>query len=1116
MTKLKKRWIIFFADFKHFVLILIYLLQLIESTLTSTTTQTPIPPLPPNYEGQAPWQRRSSPQQPWNQRSSNVGKTSLDIPWEQEQLLPMQGYQGRNQGRDQNNNQGKPPRSFMKFYPDALDRRPSPNQAQNQGAPASQLDVEAIRREMSNKELSLRETGQNNPGRKSVWQGGDNPQQNQTAWNGERRRGPETPPPYWRSEGPYSGRDQGRPYRGRDGYNQDQMRPYPGDRRPYPNARDRPPTYPPPTYSPPYNRGPGRWNQPRGTPPGPRGWDGTPPGPRGWDGPYNRQGGGYPNQGARRRPDNRGGPGSGVGSGHLMMVDPDLPDPLDDHWQRMQTHKAWEMMSGGSGHGPGLPPVVPPRRWGDRGVVPGGPTTPPWPNMDKRQRQNTGRAKIWAEEGSGFVGESGQSWNGRWSPPPNGTNPLNATVRNPTNITGNSTPAMNEFQRQAGSIPPPPPTSIIQNYPSQHPRDRWNYRMEQLAAWERQQRTGGRPFPYEHPVHEAKKEREEERLRGRGQTTWPYQSQTNPPYQPQTNQRPGSQVQRSGVGIPDQRSRRPPVKLSDLSPSLASILGNMTDQVVRNRPDRPAMTHTFPPYQENPDTRNRFTDIPGRGMFRQGQQLQPPNIPRRTFSDTGGQRAFIGGDNQTKEVNQTDPDGPVAGEGQQNSHDTLLGPILARAKLRGFDVDHEQESETESEDGQLRKIIVGTYLEKLAIKEGDGGSGYDPFKAAMADINSTLWSTLKNVSQNRDRGMMGNYDISPQKSAAAFVPTDKQRLGSGRQQSWTTQGQSQDSGFQRRVPPPNPKPGVIPHMDTVLQRPTGMPAVTGRGLNPLLVRGGNSGTPRTGQSQPPPPWLQQGQGSPTPRPGYNPHNPRTVFVPQDVYNPQAYDPKQVYNVQGHVGVTVSPDTTPISPPDNNDQNQNNDQNNDIEEILPVGTKILPHHIPKILAVLNVTLPNTTPQVLVASQMDGVRPGNNNVPARMINIPEPTELQTATEFLQVSTQRTITTESTSSAFGVIIACLVACTVVIGPGICIGCRMRQKAKQRERKRAAAAATRNEESGIMEAIIMSELGRSALNHEECETKGARSKSRSERGTFHELQTLRSGRQSPTIIVH
>ncbi|XP_060077909.1 uncharacterized protein LOC132557441 [Ylistrum balloti] len=1137
MTKLKKRWIPFVEDFTRFVPILTLLLQVFGDSLASTTARTPIQKPPSqNYKGQGSWQRRSSQQYPPYQQRKNDGNSNRnqDIPWEQEQLLPMPGYQGHNQGQS--------PQSFMKFYPDALEKRLSSDH-NNQGVQPpsvnSNLDVDAIRKEMNNKDLSLRET-QHNPDSKSQTQQGDNSIRNQTAWNSDRpnqgRRGPATAPPYW-YDGPYRGRPRP-PYRGR------------GDPRPYPDQqyarqRFRPPTYPPPTYPPPKRQGgPDRREQNRGTQP--RGWD------RG--GPYdNRQGESYYRQGSypRPRPGGRGAlpssVGSGVGSGHHMMVDPDLPDPLDDHWQRMQSHKAWEIMNGGSGNGLPLPPMVPPRRWGDRGEIPGGPTTPPWPNMDKRRRQNTGRAKIWAEEGSGFAGSGrSQVWMDQGQLRPNRTSSSNVTV-NTINSTGNNTPTMKEFQGGSqggqplptrGTIPPPPPTHLLHESPfqrqsQQQSRDQWDYRMQQLAAWERQQPI---PYPpYERPdsLHEARREQEEERSKGR--TTWTNQ------VQPPNNG--GSLLGKSEMRFPDQGSGRPSLKLSDLSPSLATILGNMTQQPIQpgqfppNAIDSPAMTHTFPPQQQNPMMRNRFTDLHGGAIPRQGEQLQTPNIPMRPYTDTRGQRTFIGEGNQTKGDNQTDPDGPVGGDvwqtpqGQQQlSHgESMLGPLLTRAKARGFDVDHEQESELESEDSQLRKIIVGMYMEKLAIKDGEGRPGYDPFQAAMADVNSTLWSTLRNISHNRDslkgdQAFTGNLDNTPTKSAAARIPTDIQRIRGRYPTTMTTQDQRQlQDGFQRRQPSQNPKLSeVIPHMDTVLQRPTGMPTVTGRGLNPMIVRGSNSGNLMKGQ--PPSTWPQsnQGQGRPSPRPAYNPHNPRNVFVPQGVYpqtfNPQIYDPRQAYDVRGQDKVTETPSTTTIPPQDNNDQNQNNDQN-ELEEILPVGTKILPSHIPKILAILNVSVPITTPRVLVASQIDGVKPGNNNEPARMINIPGPTEeIQTATEFLQqdISTARTIVTESTSSAFGIIVGCLVACAVVVGPGVCIGCRMRQRSKQRERKKAAAAAARNEESGIMEAIIMSELGRSALNRDDPPTKGARSKSRSELGTFQELQNLRSGRESPTIIVH
>lgn len=490
----------------------------------------------------------------------------------------------------------------------------------------------------------------------------------------------------------------------------------------------------------------------------------------------------------------------------------------------------------------------------------------------------------------------------------------------------------------------------------------------------------------------------------------------------------------------------------------------------------------------------------------------------------------------------------------------MLGPLIAHAKMRGYDIEHEQEMERESEDGMLRKIIVGMYMEKLALKQGEGHPGYDPMQAAMADLNATLWSTLRNISQNRQYpGNTGRpQDISPTKSASSQIPTGRQQIGGGPRptftnkeviQTWPNQGQGQgrrqgqNGDFRGTFQPPRPgyeKP--IPNLHSVFQRPDGR--LPGQTLNPLMTRAGNNGynAQGQGQGQEPPPWPQFNQRprNPPPQQVYIPTYTRDAYNPQNTYNPQSVNPTvrnpppsyvpqntQVYNPQNPPQVddpkdhvSIQPPTTPSPPPP--PDVTNNDQNNDhgeLEEILPPGTKILPSHIPKILDILQVPVPPTMPRVIVDTQIDGVQPGNNNEPARMVNIPSPTEnIKTGTEFLQqeVSTDKTIFTESTSSAFGIVVACMIGIGVIAGPAVCIACRVRKKVKERERRKAAAMATRDEESGIMEAIIMSELGRSKLNCDERRTNGARPKIKSEGGTFHELQALRSGRASPPIIVH
>lgn len=448
------------------------------------------------------------------------------------------------------------------------------------------------------------------------------------------------------------------------------------------NDRFRPPPTYPPTY-PPYPRGGGG---------GPRGGRG-----RNMEGPYNNMPSGYNQRRGTVYNRNRGGgfrgnggSGGGLGgSGHMLMVDPDLPDPLDDHWQRMQRQKAWEVMNknmgGGPGRGPTYPPFANPGQWRGSRPFPTGPTYPPWPNMDRRramggrqQPQDGGRARIWSGDGSGRVDSgSGRTWKDRWPTETisNVSTQTNVSVNNPTNVTDNIAPNLSEFQRrgnaklEGGTVPRPPSTHLHGNGPFQPPQrppsynpDQWRHRTQD--AWNRRSYP---PF-YDRPDSPREAKLEWEAERSKGQTHWPNQQKTL------------SFDPRSGARFPDgnqgnQETGQPKFRLSDLSSSLATIVKNMTGGTQlqnqtfasgggrfppnQNSQYPTEMTHTFPPNQENPVTRDRYTDLQGRGIPRQGGQLGqteniqegevlPPNVAMRPFTTGGSQRRFIGGSQTSK------------------------------------------------------------------------------------------------------------------------------------------------------------------------------------------------------------------------------------------------------------------------------------------------------------------------------------------------------------------------------------------------------------------------------------------------------------------------------------
>jgi hypothetical protein len=69
-------------------------------------------------------------------------------------------------------------------------------------------------------------------------------------------------------------------------------------------------------------------------------------------------------------------------------------------------------------------------------------------------------------------------------------------------------------------------------------------------------------------------------------------------------------------------------------------------------------------------------------------------------------------------------------------------------------------------------------------------------------------------------------------------------------------------------------------------------------------------------------------------------------------------------------------------------------------------------------------------------------------------------------------------SVSATFGIVTGSLIACCIIVGPLICILCRMHDRAKARRRKRIAVNHTsiHNDASeyGLTEAMVLNELGR------------------------------------------
>ena len=114
-------------------------------------------------------------------------------------------------------------------------------------------------------------------------------------------------------------------------------------------------------------------------------------------------------------------------------------------------------------------------------------------------------------------------------------------------------------------------------------------------------------------------------------------------------------------------------------------------------------------------------------------------------------------------------------------------------------------------------------------------------------------------------------------------------------------------------------------------------------------------------------------------------------------------------------------------------------------------------------------------------------------------------------------------SGAQAFGIIAGVIIGFLVILAPIVCFLCRVRDKRKQKQRKLSAkrTPTKAQDDGGLMEAMIVSELG---MSDAVASTSGARPKSKwiggksnnIEENSYSELQELKSNRETTTVEVH